>query len=136
MSGAAPLDRKFQTNFPALGATATDSYVICEAPFAGELTEASLIPDTNITGAASPASRTYTIVNKGLDGNGTTVMATLALVSGVNPLDFDETAFTLSVVAGAVECVEGDIIAVTSAAVGGTGLADPGGAVSIVLSRS
>jgi hypothetical protein len=133
---SAPLTRDYTVTFPGIAATASDTYVITAAEFAGELAAAYLTADSNITGAASPASRTYTIVNKGQDGNGTTVMATLALVSGVNPTDFNEEAFTLSAVEGATEFVQGDVIAVASTAVGGTGLADPGGAVRVTLSRT
>ena len=133
---SAPLTREYTEVVPALTILASDTYTIAEAPFDGELTAASYIPDSNITGADSPASRTYTIVNKGADGNGTTVMATLAMTLGVNATDFNESDMTLSAVEGAVEFVEGDIIAFASTAVGGTGLVDPGGTVKITLSRA
>lgn len=135
MADAAPLVRKLQSSTEALGATADGTVVIGEAPFAGTVTGVTYTPESDITGAASPASRTFSLVNKGADGNGTTVVATLAMVSGVNASDFDEKAITLSVVADATDVAEGDVLAWTSTHVGGTGLADPGGLVEVEVSR-
>lgn len=134
MSGAAPHVREFAEVIPALTAGTSDTYTIFEAPFDGELTGASYFADTDITGAATN-SRTLNVINKGQAGNGTTVMATLALTSGENAADFDEKALTLSVVEGAVDFVEGDVIAFQSLSVG-TGLADPGGTVKLTVSRA
>jgi hypothetical protein len=136
MSGQAPLTQKFQEVVPALTILAGDSYTILEAPYDGEVTEVSYIPDSNITGADSPASRTLTLINKGQAGNGTTVMATLAFTLGTDATDFNESLFTLSAVEGAVEFVEGDVLALNSAAVGGTGLVDPGGTIQVTVSRA
>jgi hypothetical protein len=136
MSGLAPRSQEFTEVVPAQTILASDVVSIAEAPFAGTLTAASYIPEANITGADSPASRTYSIINKGLDGNGTTVMATLAMTLGVDATDFNESALTLSAVAGATTFVAGDVLAWSTAAVGGTGLVDPGGTVKITLTRS
>jgi len=136
MGTAAPLVRTLETNTAAVAATATATEVVGEAPFAGAVTGVSYTPKADITGAASPASRTFTLVNKGADGNGTTVVATLAMLSGVNAADYDERALTLSAVAGALNVAQGDVLAWTSTAVGGTGLADPGGRVQVTVSRS
>jgi hypothetical protein len=95
----------------------------------------SYTPKADITGA-NTESRTLTLVNKGSDGNGTTVVATLAFTSGVNASDYDEKAFTLSVVAGATTVAAGDILAAVSTHVGSTGLADPGGLVQVEITRS
>lgn len=136
MSGLAPYSQEFTEVVPAQTILASDVVSIAEAPFAGTLTAASYIPEANITGADSPASRTYSIINKGTDGNGTTVMATLAMTNGVNATDFNEIDLTLSAVEGATAFVVGDVIAWSTAAVGGTGLVDPGGTVKITLTRS
>lgn len=136
MPDTAPLRRTLEASAEALGATANGTVVVGEAPFAGTVDSVVYVPEADITGAASPASRTFSLVNKGADGNGTTVVATLAMVAGVNAADFDERAITLSVVAGATTVAEGDVLAWTSTAVGGTGLADPGGLVKVTVSRS
>lgn len=136
MADTAPLVRTLEASAEALGATANGTVVVGEAPFAGTVTGVVYVPEADITGAASPASRTFSLVNKGQDGNGTTVVATLAMVGGVNAADFDERAITLSVVAGATTVAEGDVLAWTSTAVGGTGLADPGGLVKVTVARA
>jgi hypothetical protein len=72
-------------------------------------------------------------VNKGQSGSGSTVVATLAMTSGVNAVAFDELAATLSSTAADKVVAAGDILAWVSTAVGGTGLADPGGLVQIEI---
>lgn len=135
MPDSAPLVRKLQTNLSATAAGSDYDQSLGEAPFAGEVTGASYTPEANVTGNTTE-TRTLTIVNKGADGNGTTVVATLALTTGVNLTDFNETAFTLSAVAGATTVAEGDILAAVSTHGGATGLADPGGLVQVEISRS
>lgn len=130
----APLTRTMQVSLPATAQAATADLTVGEVPFAGTVTGASYVPEADITGADTN-SRTLTIVNKGAAGNGTTVVATLAFTNGINSTDFNETAFTLSVVEGATTVAEGDVLAVVSTAVG-TGIADPGGLVQIELTRS
>lgn len=115
---------------PSVAAASDADQTIAEMEFDGDLTGASYTPEANITGN-STESRTLTIVNKGSDGNGTTVMATLAFTTGVNATDFNESAFTLSAVDGATNFSEGDIIALVSTHVGSSGLADPGGLVQL-----
>jgi hypothetical protein len=75
-------------------------------------------------------------VNKGAAGAGTTVVATLAMTSGVNGVAFDEHSTTLSVVANATTVAAGDILAFVSTHSGSTGLADPGGMVEVEITRS
>jgi len=102
---------------------------------AGAVTAARYAPVATITGAASPASRTVSIVNRGQSGAGSTVVATLAFTAGVNAAAFDEKDFTLSAVANATTVAAGDVLEVRSAPVGGTGLVDPGGTVTIEIGR-
>lgn len=135
MADTAPLARTLEASAEALGATADGTVVVGEAPFAGNVTGVVYVPEADITGAASPASRTFSLVNKGQDGNGTTVVATLAMVGAVNAADFDERAITLSVVADATDVAAGDVLAWTSTHVGATGLADPGGLVKVTVER-
>jgi hypothetical protein len=130
----APLTRTEDATLGASGALVTTSASV-EAPFAGTVIGATYTATAAVTGAASPASRTLSVVNRGQDGTGTTVVATLALLGGVNLAAFDERALTLSAVAGATTVAAGDILEFRSAPVGGTGLADPGGTVTIEFSR-
>lgn len=130
----APLVTRVQATLPALTASTTGDQTVARAPWAGTLTGASFTPEANITGN-STNSRTLTVVNKGQDGNGTTVMATLAYATGTDSTDFNETAFTLSAVEDATDFASGDILAVAEA-VAGTGLANPGGMVQLELTRS
>lgn len=137
MSERAPRDQVLQTVVPAVTIAATTVTQIGEVLEAGYVNSVTYTPNANITGAASPDSRTCTLINKGTDGNGTTVVATLAFVGGVNALDFDELAATLSVVAGARAVAAGDILAWSSAAVtSGGGLVDPGGRVEVTIGRT
>jgi hypothetical protein len=108
---------------------------LVRVPQSGVVTGVRYAALAAVTGAASPASRTISVVNKGQTGVGTTVVASLALLSGVNLVAFDEKDITLSVVADATTVVEGDILAVLSTPVGGTGLVDPGGTVTIDIGR-
>jgi hypothetical protein len=106
-----------------------------EAPFAGTVSEASYTPDAAVTGA-NTETRTISLINRGQDGTGTTVVATLALTSGVNLVSGDEKQLTLSAVAGATTVASGDVLAFKSTHSGSTGLADPGGLVQASITRS
>lgn len=131
---SAPLIRRLQATIPAQTATTAADQSIGEAPFAGTLTSATFTPEAAITGATSTA-RTFTIVNKGLTGAGTTVMATLAYITSTNGVAFDEQAFTLSAVAGATTVAAGDILVCAEADIS-TGTASPGGMVALEITRA
>lgn len=124
---------KVETTVPALTILQTADQTIGEAPKAGRVTSVSYTPEAAITGAASPASRTFTVVNKGQDGLGSTNIATLAMVSGVDGVAFDEKAITLNATAANLVVAAGDILVWVSTAVGGTGLVDPGGKVQVEI---
>jgi hypothetical protein len=133
MGDQAPLVRKYEAEVPAIGAAATGSAPIrCE--FAGTVTSVTHVPVAAITGAATN-NRTISVVNRGQDGTGTTVVASLNFANGVNAAAFDEKDITLSVVANATTVAEGDILELRSAAVG-SGIADPGGTAFITVSRN
>jgi hypothetical protein len=134
MSLRTPQVERFTADVPSVAQAATASTAILECPFAGTVTAVSYAPVANITGVDTN-TRTFTLVNKGADGNGTTVVATRAMVTGVNATDFNEDALTLSVVAGATTVAEGDILAWVST-FGATGIADPGGLVQVDISRT
>lgn len=135
MPDSAPLVRKLSQSVPAVAAGADKESNIGTAPFAGTVSAVTYAPDTVLTGA-NTESRTIVLVNKGQAGAGTTVIATKAFVSTVNAPADDETAITLSVVAGATTVVEGDVLAWQSTHVGATGLADPGGLATVTVTRS
>ena len=135
MSSKAPLDHVMQENAPAVAANADKNTTLGAAPFAGTVTAVTYTPDAQLTGADTE-SRTLSIINKGQDGNGTTVVATKAFVNAVNANDFDETPLTLSATPANLVVAAGDILALNSLHVGTTGLADPGGKVRITISRS
>lgn len=135
MTDSTPLVRRIQAVVPAVAAASDADQTIGEAPFAGTVTSVSYTPEAAITGA-NTETRTFTLVNKGAAGAGTTVIATLAMTSGVNGVAFDEKAATLSVVANATTVAAGDILAFVSTHSGATGLADPGGLVAVEVTRS
>ena len=134
MSGRAPHVSTIKLTVPAVSAAATATAAATECPYAGTVTAVTYTPVANITGD-NTNTRTFTLVNKGADGNGTTVIATRAMTTGVNATDFNEDALTLSVVAGATTVAEGDILAWVSTHAA-SGLADPGGLVQIDVSRT
>lgn len=107
-----------------------------EAPFTGKVAGVTYTPTAAVTGAASPASRTLSVINRGQAGAGSTVVASLALVAGVNLVAFDERALTLSATAADLQVVAGDVLEFRSAPVGGTGLVDPGGTVEVTFERN
>lgn len=133
---SAPLVRDISSRVPAVTILATTVTSVGEAPYAGTVTAVTYTADAAVTGAASPASRTVSLINKGQAGLGSTVVATLALLGGVNLVAFDEKAITLSATPADLVLVAGDILAWSSAAVGGTGLVDPGGMIDITVSRT
>lgn len=135
--GSAPLSRTLEAQVPAVAITADEATVFSAAPFAGTVAGVTYTPEGAVTGAASPASRTLSLVNHGQAGAGTTVVATLALVAGVNLVAYDGKAIPLSGVAGATTVAAGDVLEWRSVAVtSGTGLADPGGLVVVDIARA
>ena len=131
----APNVQRIERNVAAVGAGADLETDLGEMPFAGTISLVEYIPSTVLTGANTD-SRTLVLVNKGQSGAGTTVVATKAFTSGNNAPADDNTAITLSVVAGATTVAAGDILVWQSNHVGGTGLADPGGLVHVEVSRT
>lgn len=136
MPDTAPLIRTLEQATEAATILQNTVATIGEAPFAGTVTGVTYSPEADITGAASPASRTFSLINKGQAGNGATVVATLAMLGGVNASDFDAKTIVLSVTPADLVVADGDVLAWTSTAVGGTGLVDPGGLVSVEITRS
>lgn len=115
-------------------AGATDSFVVGEVISTGRVTEVTFMPEAAATGD-NTNYRTYTLVNKGAAGSGTTVIATLAQTTGVNLTAFDEKTITLSATAADLVVTEGDILAWVSTHTA-SGLADPGGVVKVTIERA
>lgn len=113
---------------------ATDTFTLEPARFTGKVTSVSYVPEAAATGDNTNA-RTFTLVNKGTTGGGTTVIATLALTTGVNLVASDEKAFTLSATAADLLVTQGDVLALVSTATG-TGVVDPGGAIVVKGNRT
>lgn len=134
MPDTAPLSRTLEADLAAVAAGSDGDTIIGESPFAGVVTAATITFEANVTGD-NTESRTFTVINKGVDGNGTTVVATLAMTTGVNALDYDEKAMTLSVVADATDVAAGAILALHEVHAGLTGLANPGGKVAVTVTR-
>lgn len=135
MADTTPLQRTLTATLPAVSAGTAQDQVIDTVPFAATVSAVTFTPEADITGAATNF-RTFRVVNTGSDGNGTTVVASLAFSSsGVTASDFDEKDITLSAVAGATTVAQGDVLK-WDETVAGTGLATPGGKVRVTLDRS
>lgn len=135
MTDTAPLTKTLFMHVAGVAAGSDLETDVEIAPWAGTVTSVTYVPDTILTGANTD-SRTLSVINKGAAGSGTTVPAVRAFVSGQNIAADDEGAITLSVTAADLVVAAGDVLAWKSLHVGGTGLADPGGLVKIVLTRS
>jgi hypothetical protein len=101
---------------------------------AGVVTSVTYSTVTAITGA-NTNTRSVTLVNKGQSGAGTTAIATLQFNSGVNTTASDEKTITLSSTAADLVVAAGDVLQWQSTHVG-TGIADPGGLVSVTIADS
>jgi hypothetical protein len=134
MGDKAPLVEILTATDPGATIAADDSFTVGEVKSAGVVTSVSYTPEAASTGD-NTHYRTYTLVNKGATGSGTTVIATLALTTGINLVAFDEKAATLSVVADATTVAAGDILAWVSTHTS-NGLVDPGGIVKVEITRS
>jgi hypothetical protein len=130
----APLVRVLEQDVPAVSTAANDEdTVLTQSPFDGTVTAVEYVPEAAVTGAATN-NRTVSLVNKGADGAGTTVAASLTFGAGTNATANNEVAVTLSGTAANLAVAEGDTLLWRSVH-NGTGLADPGGLVRVTVSR-
>lgn len=134
MTDRAPRQRTLQVRVAALGAAVDGVEPATEAPFDGTVSRVAYIPDAAITGA-NTNTRTLSLINKAQDGTGSTSVASLALVSAVNPAANDETDLTLSATPANLVVASGDVLAWSSVHAA-SGLADPGGLVQIDVTGS
>lgn len=134
MSERTPMVVAISRVVPDAAQAAEASTPIGIAPFGGSVSAVQYIPDTAITGADTD-TRAVSLVNRGDDGTGTTVVATLTFEAGTDAAAFDAVSIPLSAVEDATTVAEGDVLEWLSEDVG-TGLADPGGLVQVSVSRS
>lgn len=108
--------------------------IVAVAPRDGTITAVTYTPLTTITGA-NTNTRSVSLVNKGTDASGTTVIATLQFNSGVNATGAVPKTITLSATAADLVVTAGQVLQWQSTHVG-TGIADPGGLVSVTTSAA
>lgn len=132
----APSNQPITVSYAAATARQNVEHAVCEAQGTGTVTAVSILPDAAVTGAASPRSRKYQLVNVGSDGSGTTVIAELRLAERVNLRKGDEADFTMASRAAEKEVRAGDVLVFKSLAdTEAEGLADTGGGtVQVTLS--
>src|SRR6476646_594880 len=133
MTELAPLTSKLTDDIDATAKGSDATIPVGVAHFAGTVTSVSYIAVSKITGA-NTNSRTLKLINEGAKGEGTTVVAELALISGVNAGALVAMALTLGE-AKKLGVAEGDVLAWKSEHIG-EGLADVGGEVRVSVSRS
>lgn len=102
---------------------------ILVAPQDGVVSSVTYTPVAAITGAATN-NRTVSLVNTGQAGTGSTAVATLAFGAGTNAAASDETTVPLSGTPANLNITAGDVLQWQSTHVG-TGIADPGGLVTV-----
>jgi hypothetical protein len=133
VSEQAPRVDALEVTVPGQATAGTDdAWNVAEADFAGTVTAVSYTPEAAITGDATN-NRTFKLINKGLTGVGTTVVA--SLTSTATLAADDETAITLSATAADLVVAAGDVLEWNSDA-NAAGVVDPGGLVQVSLSRS
>lgn len=101
-------------------------------PSDGTVTAVTYTPPTAITGA-NTNTRSVSLVNKGQNGAGNTVVATLQFNSGTDAAASVPRTVTLSGTPANLNVSSGDVLQWQSTAVG-TGITDPGGLVTVGLS--
>lgn len=136
MPDSAPLVKKLEATVPAATIAATQDQVVGEAPFAGTVTGVTITPEAALTGHATDY-RTFTLVNKGAAGAGSTAVAALATDTPTtdNLVAFDEKTIPLSGTPANLVVAEGDVLAVVET-VAGNGIAHSGYKIQVEISRS
>jgi hypothetical protein len=135
VTGGLQLVLTVKAKVPAVATGTTTEVAIGRNSTGGVATVTAVrwLPDATLTGA-NTNTRSIT-VSRRTAGGAATVLATLQFNSGVNATAFASTAITLSGTPANLDVPNGDIITMTSTAVG-TGLADPGGTIEVDLTRA
>jgi hypothetical protein len=131
----APAERTISAVVPPISTAGDDDVYTIGRAVTGTVTKVTYTPDADVTASANPNNRTYSLINKGADGTGTTVVATRTTVTGNDLSEFDEWELTLSATAANLVVTDGDILAWSSTG-NGTGVADPGGLATVYLDAS
>lgn len=134
MGEMTPLIRQYSGETAAsLGASIGGAQAICVAEYAGTVTSVSYVPTRDITGTTTDY-RTISLINKGTDGTGATVVATFAFDSNADS-GTAQSPTTLAIVAASDDVSDGEVLAASSYASNGTGLSDPGGVMVVEITR-
>lgn len=122
-------------NVPAVGTAGNDAEtIIGVAPYAGTIIGVEYVPASGITGADTN-TRKVEVVNKGAEGDGTTVAAGVQFDSGTDAAAYASAEVGISQVAGAATVEAGDVLVWASTHVG-TGKTDPGGLARVTIARA
>jgi len=131
---AMPYVAAIDADVPAQATAATaQNWVIGEAPFAGTVTEVSVIPVAAVTANASNY-RNFTVQNTGQAGAGTTTVSTMTTATTGLVVN-DERLATLTGTAADLVVAAGDVLRVAETATG-TGVAHGGYRVVLKISRN
>lgn len=133
MTALAPLTFTFEATVGAAAAGDDASTVVGVAPFAGTVTAVEYIASAAITGHASN-NRTFSVINKGASGTGSTSVAAITSNASTSFTAFDAKALTLSGTAANKVLAAGDVVAFTSVHAA-SGVADPGGVIRVTVAR-
>lgn len=128
---SAPVIKVAAARVNAVGSVADATEEIAVTPWQALVTGVSYTPDGPITGAATN-NRLFNVVNRTQAGQ---VVASVTLVAGTNLVAGVPLALTLSGTAANVACAANDVLEFDSTHQG-TGLADPGGLVSVTFAKN
>lgn len=131
-TGRAPAQFRIEVPVQPVATATSTTVILGECVDTGQVIAAEFIPNANINGV-NTNTRRHRVVNRALDGTGTTVVAELQYNAGTNATGGDKRALTLQAPAN-LEVDAGHVLALESAAIG-TGLADPGGVVVVTYER-
>lgn len=132
-SGEAPLTERLSADFAEVEDGNDLHVMVGRAPFNGNVSAVKVITSEAITGADSN-SRSVVVVNRGQAGAGTTVIAQLDFVSGVNTTAYMPKTVTLATTASQLMVTSGDAIDCFLSHVG-TGITMVAGRVEVDVAR-
>lgn len=134
MSEKSPLRQTISIPVEPVSTAGNDlATVICAAPFDGTVASVTYTPIDDVTGA-NTNTRKVAVVNADDDGEGTTEVAAVQFDSGVDAEKFVALPIALADDEEDVAFLAGDVLVWSSTAIA-TGMADPGGTVTVTLAR-
>lgn len=132
---AFPLERKYEHPVQPVTTVGNDLRMPVAVAVESETVIGVEYVPVSTQNGADTNSRTLNLYNRGTDGTGTTLVATLALTAGVNLTDNDAKTIALSGTAANLLLTAGQVLEWESLHVG-TGIADPGGLVRVMTRRT